>query len=211
MQKPVDISVRLHAGMATWPDSSGFRTELTRSFARGDSVNVTRLDMDVHSGTHVEAPLHFLDGGPSLDAFPLEVFLGPAKVVRIASRAIGRWELENARIPPGTERLLLRTENSERWKDVEQAFDPGFAALTTEGAAWLVDRGIRLVGVDYLSVQLFGGDVETHRILMRAEVAILEGINLAGVEPGDYRLICLPLRLAGAEAAPARAILEALA
>lgn len=211
MPKPIDISVRLHADMPTWPSSSGIRTSLTQSFAQGDSVNVTRLDMDVHSGTHLEAPLHFLDGAAGVESIPLELLVGPAAVVDVSAHAISGSELEAASIPAGTVRLLLRTDNSARWSKSPHQFARDFAALTPDGAAWIVEHGIRLVGVDYLSVQLYGGDDETHRILMRAGVAILEGLNLLEVEPGQYRLTCLPLRLADAEAAPARAILEALA
>jgi len=210
MDEPIDISVRLVPGMPIWPGSHGLRLERSRSFAMGDAETVTRLEMDVHCGTHVEGPLHFIEGAASVDSYPLSAFVGPAWVAHLPhARTIGPPELLDAAIPDGVDRLLLRTGNSAYWADQSQAFRSDFAALTPEASAWIVDRGIRLIGVDYLSVQLFDGDPETHRILMRGGVAILEGLNLAEVAAGEYRLTCLPLRLAGVEAAPARAILEA--
>lgn len=210
MPELIDISVRLAPGMPIWPDSVGIRVQRTRSFAAGDQVNVSRLDMDVHCGTHVEGPLHLLDGGAPLEAFPLETFVGPAFVAYLPDAdAIGSAELDRAGIPMGIERLLLRTRNSELWAAGEQSFRTDYVALSSDGADWLVRKKIRLVASDYLSVQQFGDDPETHRILMRAQVAILEGVNLADVEPGDYRLICLPLWLGDSEAAPARAVLVA--
>lgn len=209
MQGPIDISVRLTPDMPVWPGSRGLHLERSRSFAAGDDVNVTRLDMDVHCGTHVEGPLHFIDGGKPVEDYSLAVFVGPAWVAHLpVAQAIGTRELTKAGLPDRVDRLLLRTGNSAFWADPTHAFRTDFAALTPEAAAWIVQRDIRLIGVDYLSVQLFDGDAETHRILMRGGTAILEGLNLSGVEPGPYQLTCLPLRIAGAEAAPARAILE---
>jgi arylformamidase len=209
MHQPIDISVRLTPEMPIWPGSHGFRLDRTRSFAAGDNVNVTRLDMDVHCGTHVDGPLHFIDGANAVDDFPLGMLVGPAWVAYLPqARAIGSSELTEAGVPDGVDRLLLRTGNSAFWADHSHKFRTDFAALTPDAAAWIVERKLRLVGIDYLSIQLFDGDPETHRILMRAGVAILEGLDLSGIEAGAYQLTCLPLRVAGAEAAPARAILE---
>jgi len=212
MSGPIDISTRLRPDMPIWPGSVGIRLDRSQSLAAGDSANVTRMDMDVHCGTHVEGPLHVIDGGDPAEAYPMEVFVGPAWVAHLPDvHGIGRSELELAGIPDEFARILLRTQNSTFWGSETHEFRTDYAALTPDGAAWMVDRGVRLVGTDYLSVQLFDGDPETHRILLRGGVAILEGLTLGHVEPGPYRLTCLPLRLAGAEAAPARAILEALA
>lgn len=209
MSGPIDISVRLRSDMPTWPGSSGVRLGAAGRLAAGDEANVTRLDMDVHCGTHVEGPLHVLDGDAAVDAYPLEVFVGPAWVADLrGADAIGPAQLERASIPTEFDRVLMRTRNSAFWRDESHAFRTDFAGLTREGAAWMVGHGTRLVGADYLSVELFEDDLETHRILLRGGTAILEGLNLADVQPGPYRLTCLPLRLAGTEAAPARAILE---
>jgi arylformamidase len=209
MSGPIDISVRLRPDMPVWPDSVGVRLEQVQRLANGDIANVTRLEMDVHCGTHVEGPLHVIDGGDPLESYPLDAFVGAAWVadLRTADR-IGPAELARASIPAEFDRLLMRTRNSSYWQDEGHVFRTDFAALTREGAAWIVERGTRLVGADYLSVELFEDDLETHRILLRGGSAILEGLNLTAVEPGPYRLTCLPLRLAGTEAAPARAILE---
>jgi arylformamidase len=209
MPEPIDISVRLRAAMPVWPNSVGFRLNSTLSFAEGDDVNVSRIEMDVHCGTHVEAPRHSIEGGAPLESIPLSFFVGRARVVHLADAAqIGAVELESMTIPSDVERLLIRTRNSGLWAAQAQDFRRDYVALTLNGAAWIAERGIHLVGVDYLSIQRFDDPPETHRVLMRAGVAILEGINLKDVEPGDYRLTCLPLSLADAEAAPARAILE---
>jgi arylformamidase len=173
-------------------------------------VNGSVIQMDVHCGTHVEGPLHFIDDGATLESFGLQPFVGPARVIHVLdSDEIGQEQLEQQLGTQPIERLLLRTRNSKR-AGSDEAFRTDFAALTMEGASWLAARGVVLIGVDYLSIQQFGGDPETHRVLLRAGVAILEGLNLREVAPGDYRLVCLPLALRGAEAAPARAILEPL-
>lgn len=212
MSNLIDISVPLHRSMPTWPGSVGFRAEQTRGFEKGDAVNVTRLDMDVHAGTHVEAPLHYIHEAAALDTIPLDTFIGPAYVADLrAADAIGPEELTAASIPNLVDRLLLRTRNSALWAVQSQGFREDYVALTLSGARWVADRGIRLLGIDYLSVQRFGDDPETHRTLMRAGVAILEGIDLSAVQPGPYWLSCLPLKLIGTEAAPARAVLEPLA
>lgn len=207
MSRPIDISLRLHPDIPVWPGSDGFRIRRALAIARGDQANVSTIEMDVHCGTHVEGPLHFLEDGAALDTFPLEVFTGHAQVIHLPDAAsIGPADLEA--MPAGTERLLIRTANSETWAR-RTAFDGDYVGLTSDAARWIADRRLRLVGIDSLSIQRWGDDPETHRILMRAGVAILEGVDLSGVAPGEYRLTCLPLRLDGAEASPVRAILEA--
>jgi len=172
-------------------------------------VNVSRIDMDVHCGTHVEAPLHFIAGGHELDGFPLTLFTGPAQVVQFPDAVvISAADLQDAGVRPGTERLLLRTRNSDGWQ--RQPFRSDYVALLPDAAAWIVEHRIRLVGIDYLSVQRYGDDPETHRILMRAGIAILEGLDLSQASPGTYRLHAMPLHLADSEASPVRAVLEML-
>jgi arylformamidase len=208
MPEPIDISLPLHPDMPVWPGSPGVRIRHTRTIADGNPSNESKLEMDVHCGTHVEGPLHFIDGAEPVGTIPMSVFVGPAHVEHLrGATAIGPNEL--ASVPPGTERLLLRTSNSDLWRQTA-TFRRDYVALTLDGAKWIADRGIKLVGVDYLSVQRWGDDPETHRVLMRAGVAILEGIDLSDAPAGDYRLTCLPLRLESTEAAPARAILEPL-
>jgi arylformamidase len=208
MSKVIDISVRLEDGMPTWPGSVGFHRHDAMRIADGDPANVSRVDLDVHSGTHVEAPLHFLEDGLALDDIPLDTFVGPAIVADLRGvRAIGAAQLESAGLPPGTERVLIRTDNSPLWAHPDRRFRTDYVGLTADGARWVADRGIRLVGIDYLSIQRYEDDFETHRILLRAGTVILEGLDLGSVDAGPYELSCLPVRIADAEAAPVRAVL----
>jgi arylformamidase len=202
-----DISLRIEPGLPIWPTSSGFRLRQAMSLAAGDPANVTELDMDVHTGTHVESGLHFLPGGEALDQVPLERFVGPAVVVKIEGDRVTAAALDSLAVPSGTTRLLVKTANSARWAAGWGAFDPVYVALTPDAAQWIVERGVQLVGIDHLSVQQFDDNGETHRILLRAGVVILEGLNLTGVGPGAYTLVAAPISLAGTEAAPARALL----
>jgi arylformamidase len=160
-------------------------------------------------GTHVDAPFHFISGGDPVEAMPLDVLMGPAVVTYLPEvAAVTATDLEALDLPAGVQRLLLRTRNSKLWTTGVEEFQPDFVALTVDAAQWVVQRGIRLLGVDYLSVQRFDDGPEVHQILLEARVVIVEGLNLAGVEPGEYELICLPLKLTGAEGAPARAVLR---
>lgn len=203
----IDVSVPLEGQLPAWPGSRGHRTYRTMAIESGDAANVTQLEMDVHAGTHVENSLHFLADGAPIAALGLEPLIGPALVIEVAGPDVTPATLAAAGIPPGTSRLLLKTTNSALWHTADLAFDPSYVALTTDAAQWLVDRGVRVVGIDYLSVQRFEDTPETHRILMRAGIGIIEGLDLTEVEPGPYELVCLPLRLSRAEAAPARVIL----
>jgi arylformamidase len=193
----LDISVALREGMVTYPGDPTVRVERAASIAAGDPVNVTRIEMGLHSGTHVDAPVHFLEGGAGVDELSLEVLVGPCVVVEAPD--LTRDSV--ARAPEGAERVLFKTPNSELW--ARDRFVDEFARLDGEGAELLVARGVRLVGVDYLSV----GDEAAHHALLAAGVVPVEGLDLRGVEPGAYELICLPLRVVGADGAPARAIL----
>ena len=209
MTRVYDISLAIEPGLPTWPTSEGFRTRWARRIDAGDPATVTVYEADVHTGTHVESGLHFLEGGAPIESTPIERYVGPAVVVDVGEEAdlVTAEVLEGAAVPVGTSRLLIRTRNSTRWALGWGPFDPEYVALTEDAATWLVDRGIELVGLDHLSIQEFTSDGETHRILMRAGVAILEGLNLAGVAPGEYTLVCAPIKLVGTEAAPARALL----
>ncbi len=208
MPELIDISVRLEDGMPTWPGSVGYRRHHEMRLENGDPSNVSRLDFDVHCGTHIEAPLHFLPGGAPLEEIPLDTFVGAAWVADVGNVSdVSDAVLDAAGVPAGTARLLVKTGNSALWA-TPQPFRRDYAGLTRAAAEWVVARGIRLVGLDYLSIQRFADDFETHRILMRAGVLILEGLDLSGATTGPYELWCPPIRVAGAEAAPVRAILH---
>jgi arylformamidase len=162
----------------------------------------------VHSGTHVDAPIHFIDGAAGVETVPLEVLVGPVLVVdaRGVAGAFDRAAIESLDIPAGTERLIFRSRNSELWN--KPTFDTSFAAVTPDGAEALVELGLRLVGNDYLSIAPFGNPTPTHVTLLGAGIAVLEGLDLREVEPGPYDLVCLPLRLPGSDGGPARAIVR---
>jgi arylformamidase len=205
----LDISVPLKPDMPVWPGSVGLQLWHTMSLEAGDPANVSRLDFDVHTGTHVDAPRHFLKDGNTVDQLPLGNLIGPATVAYLPkATTVTVSELANLALPPGTKRLLLRTRNSDLWAAEVTEFRKDYVALAADAARWVVAQDIRLIGVDYLSAQRYGDSPLTHQILLEAGVIIVEGLNLAGVQPGACELICLPLKLVGAEGAPARAVLR---
>jgi arylformamidase len=203
-----DISLPISESLAVWPGDPEVRITQPFHLDRGDAATVTRLDMGAHTGTHVDAPAHFIPGGPGVDALDLDVLVGPALVVHaLEVDALSAEVLDGLQIPPGAERVLFRTRHSERWARGELEFAEDFVAITEDGARWLVERGVRLVGIDCPSVGPFIAPAPTHRILLRAGVVPVEGLNLSGVAAGVYQLVCLPLRIVDADGAPARAIL----
>jgi len=204
----IDISVPMYSGMVHWPDNPAVRIERIQDLSRGDAANVSRLELGAHTGTHMDAPRHFLADGAGLDELPLDATIGPARVIPIVHpNAIHPEELEVHSLRAG-ERVLFRTRNSERcWKT--DRFVEDFVYISAAAAKYLVQRKVRTVGIDYLSVGGYVHDgVETHQILLGAGVWLIEGLNLAAVKPGAYELICLPLRVVGADGAPARAVLR---
>lgn len=208
---PLDISVPLGPGLPTWPASTPFSLTPTQQIAEGADANVTALALDSHSGTHLDAPLHGIADGEAIGALALERVVGVAFVATIDSGAgqIGAAELNAAGIPHDTARLLLRTANSAS-PIYERPFTGDYAALSLDGARWVADRGIGLIGIDYLSIQSIADTFDTHRVLFGAGTWILEGLDLSAVEAGRWELCCLPLSVPAAEAAPARAILRPL-
>jgi arylformamidase len=188
----IDVSVPVRSGMVTYPGDPEVRLERVSSIGEGAEANLSRLDLGVHSGTHVDAPVHFLEGAPGAEALPLDVLVGPCAVVD---------GLDPAAVPTGAERVLFKTPNGRLWELDE--FSDDFVKLDGEAARALVDRGVRLVGIEYLSI----GDEDAHRVLLEAGVVAVEGLDLRGVEPGAYRLVCAPLKLVGSDGAPARVLL----
>lgn len=203
-----DISVPIRNGMVTFEGDPQVHLERVQAMADGAVCNVSKLDFGVHSGTHVDAPVHFIDGAAGIEAVALDALVGPALVVDAAGvdGPYDRAAIEGLAIPAGTERLLLRGRNSELWQ--KPTFEMSFVAVTADGAAALVERGLRLVGADYLSIAPFGDPSPTHVALLAAGMVIVEGLDLREVEPGWYDLICLPLLIPGSDGGPARAILR---
>jgi arylformamidase len=196
----IDVSVPVRPGMVTYPGDPTVSLERAASIANGDVVNLSRLDFGVHSGTHVDAPVHFIDGAPAAETLPLDVMVGPARVLdltaadRLDASAFDGVEL--------AQRVLLKTRNSALW--ASDSFADDFLALTEDGARALIDGGVRLVGIDYLSI----GDEGAHHALLGAGVVPIEGLDLRDVDPGEYELICAPLKLVGSDGAPARVLLR---
>ncbi len=208
--KLFDVSVPLSEATPTFPGDPRFDIDAVRRMARGDSVNVSALHLGTHSGTHIDAPRHFFDSGPGVDGLPLDVLIGRARVIEIPGprRGIEARDLAGADLP-GETRVLLKTGNSALWQSSE--FRKDFAFLAESGARLLLDRGIRLVGIDYLSIEQFNKEgAPVHHLLLERGVVIVEGLNLSGVPAGAYDMYCLPLDIAGADGAPARVVLREL-
>jgi arylformamidase len=199
----IDVTLPVRPGMFVFPGDPEVRLERTSSIEAGAEVNISRLDFGVHTGTHVDAPLHFIDGATAVEALPLEALIGPARVVDATSLAgeIDATALDSLEIPPQAERLVFKTRNSELWS--KDTFTDEFVRFGESGAGRLVDLGARLVGIDYLSI----GDVAAHQVLLGAGVVPVEGLDLRAVEPGPYELICLPIKVEGSDGAPARVVL----
>jgi arylformamidase len=199
MAEMIDISVPVWPGMIIYPGDPTVSLERVMSIADGGMCNLSRLELGVHTGTHVDAPVHFIDGAPAAESLPLDVLIGPARVVdltgaeRLDAAAFDGLELG--------ERILLKTRNSELW--AQDSFSEDHVGLTESGAKALVAGGVRLVGIDYLTI----GDEDAHHVLLGAGVVAVESLDLRGAEPGEYELICAPLKLVGSDGAPARALL----
>jgi len=202
-----DVSVPLRPGMVTYAGEPGPHLEYHALLARGDSANISTLSLGSHTGTHVDAPHHFLDGASTVEAMPLEALVGAAHVVEYTGTGhITAAALEAADLPTDARRLLLKTPNGRFWEN--DAFHSDFIGLTGDAARWLVDRGFLLVGIDYLSIEQFRSPThEVHKLLLGAGVVIVEGLDLRAVPPDPYFLVCAPLKVVGAEGAPARVFL----
>jgi arylformamidase len=199
-----DISVPIRPDMPVYAGDPDVELERASSISEGGHANVSKLSLGVHTGTHVDAPVHFIEGAPGMESVSLDALCGPAVVVdgtSISGDSIDESDLEAIDIPAGTERVLLKTRNSELWNEKE--FTRDFLRLDGSGARFVVARGIRTIGIDYLSI----GDHEAHRELLGAGVVPVEGLDLREIEPGSYTFVCLPLDLVGSDGAPARAIL----
>jgi arylformamidase len=196
----IDVTVPVRPGMVTYPGDPAVTLERVASLADGDVVNLSRLDFGVHSGTHVDAPVHFIDGAAGAETLPLDVLIGPARVLDLtAAERLDAAAFEGAEL---ARRVLLKTRNSELW--ARDSFAEDFLSLTEDSARVLVDGGVRLVGIDYLSI----GDEAAHQALLGAGVVVVESLDLRDVDPGEYELICAPLKLVGSDGAPARVLLR---
>ena len=204
-----DITLTVTPDLITWPGDPPILVERIAKMEEGESNNVTKISMSAHTGTHVDAPYHFLGGQAStVDQIALKTLTGRVYVLEMLSEdIITAKSLENAEIPPRTRRLIFKTRNSQLWTNHAKTFRTDYVSISADGAQFLVERGVKLVGIDYLSVAPYQEPVPTHEILLKAGVVVIEGLNLTEVSQGRYSLYCLPLKLAGSDGAPARAIL----
>ena len=202
----IDVSVPLAAGMPTYPGNPEYELQPVKRIAEGGSSNVSRLVLGTHTGTHVDAPRHFFDRGAAVEALPLDLLIGRARVIQVSRRGgITREDLAQAGLREDL-RVLLKTANSGIWNG---PFREDFTYLTESGAQYLVEQGVKVVGIDYLSVEQFKKPgAPAHRALLSEGLIIIEGLYLADAEPGAYEMYCLPLKVVAGDGAPARVVLR---
>lgn len=207
-QNWIDISVPLTDGMVHWPEDPPTKIKRLYDMKKGDDYSLTHLSMAAHTGTHMDAPCHFRKSGISIDKMPLTATIGKARVIEITDKKfITIDEIRPHRIRKG-ERILFKTSNSKnRWDN--KPFKKDFVHLSTEAAQYLADRQVQTIGIDYLSIGGYDGNViEVHDIILKAGIWVIEGLNLSRVDPGKYELNCLPIKIAGSDGAPARALIR---
>lgn len=209
-----DVSVSLSADTPTYPGDPGIQIDQLLSIANGDSANVSVIRFGAHSGTHVDAPSHFLEGGARVESLALDTLIGEVQVVEVpATIETIDADFVSENCQPGAQRILFKTRNSSFWNRAETSFRSDYTSIDSGAARKLVSLGVKLVGIDYLSVEKFGSDTfETHHTLLSHGIVIVEGLDLRTISAGVYELICLPLKLSGGsgDGAPARAVLRTL-
>ncbi len=210
--KVIDISLPLSPGLPVWPGDPSLELVQVSSISEGEIANVSRIAMSVHSGTHIDAPKHFIDGGKTVDRIPLTKLMGKALVIQmddgvsVITEQVLRAHPDQDLLRKAT-KVLFRTRNSRLWQNPTQDFIEDFVAIDASGAAYLNTLNLDLIGIDYLSIAPFDQPTAPHEILLSGGTVLLEGLDLSQVESGDYEIICLPLKLTGCEGAPARAVL----
>jgi arylformamidase len=212
--KIYDISVPLSSTTPTYPGDPGIEIKLSKNLAAGDVANVSHMDFGLHSGTHVDAPAHFIEGGAKVDSMSLQILIGEAEVVEVPEdiKVIDK-DFVAANCIRGAQRVLFKTRNSSFWNSPQDGFRADYTYLDSGAAERLVESGIKLVGIDYISIERFDTQShETHHILLGNDVIVLEGLDLRAVSAGLYELICLPLKIAdgAGDGAPARTVLRTL-
>lgn len=204
-----DVTVTIRPGMVVWPGDHQVELYRNGKIEEGANANVSNLSISVHTGTHVDAPYHFLPTGSTVELLPLDVLVGPVQAVELPDSVlfIDQKVLEAVHIHPETTRILFKTRNSSFWSAADDSFHPDFVGITEDGSQYLVEKGIKLVGIDYLSIAPYKKSRPTHEVMLNAKMVIIEGLDLSQVDPGTYELYCLPLKLMNTDGAPARVIL----
>jgi len=209
MVRIYDVTVPISAEVPIYKGDPGVSVSAFKSIAGGDTANVSEITFGVHTGTHVDAPNHFIDGAKRVHELDPQKLIGPCRVVEIYDEIVA-IEPEHIGDITGVERILFKTRNSQFWSESEKGFRTDFTYITPETAIRLVENDVKLVGIDYLSIEKSGGKTKpVHTTLLAKEIVILEGLDLREVPPGDYELICMPLKYigAGGDGAPARTML----
>lgn len=203
----IDVSAPVHSGMVHWPGEPEVSVYRISSISDGKDANVSGLSMSAHTGTHMDAPYHFINNGKDISQAPFEALIGEALVIDVKNpEAVDLQDLRDFDIRP-KDRVLFKTNNSGRdWFNMD--FSTGYTGLSARAAKYLAERKVQLVGIDFLSIGKYSEDEEVHRTLLGQGIWIVEGLNLSGVAEGAYEMICLPLRLIGCDGAPARAVLR---
>jgi arylformamidase len=201
-----DISVTISPSLPIFPGDPRVGIDPVCRIAKGDQANVSRISLSSHTGSHIDAPRHFDDRGLSLEDIPLSRLLGPSLVVDLRGVSVIDRQTLAALPLEGVERLLFRTDNSSLWSG--KGFNENYVHLCSDGAELLAAKGVKLVGIDYLSIEKFDGNGAVHRLLLGNSIIILEGLNLDGIEAGEYELLCLPLKIEAGDGAPVRAVLR---
>src|SRR5215470_9439262 len=199
----IDLTVGIRHEMVHYPGDPGVQLRHAKHLDRGDPATVSHLSLGVHTGTHVDAPVHFIAGAPGVDEFSIDAMIGPARVIELLDKEVCTAEHLAAYDIRAGERILLRTNNSHRCWNVD-AFVEDYAHIDTSAARMLAERRVRMVGIDYLSIGRGNEGPEVHRILLGAGIVILEGLDLSQVDAGFYDIVCLPLKILGGDGAPAR-------
>ena len=209
-RKIYDISLPLSVSLPVWPGDPLPVIERFSKMEDGEDANVSRMEMGVHFGTHIDAPYHFVRNGSKVGDVPLDVLIGPAQVVEMPLDCdeITSEVLRDAELADGITRVLFKTRNSQHWLNGDTAFDKDFVSLSIDGARYLIEKGVSLVAIDYLSIASFDEPVPTHVALLENAVVVVENVDLSAVPAGIYELVCLPLNISGAEGAPARVVLR---
>jgi len=203
-----DITLTISPDLPVWPGDPPVKIERVAKIEEGANSNLSRMSIGVHTGTHVDSPLHFLTGGNGVESLPLNILIGRAYVLNLPDAdIITASVLQQSSIPTETNRLIIKTRNSQYLAHKDPVFRTGFVGISADGAEFLVGLGIKLIGIDYLSVAPYKQSRPTHEILLKSDVVIVEGLDLSNITQGQYTLYCLPLKIAGCDGAPARAIL----
>lgn len=206
-----DVSLPVHNNMMPFFHDPVAHVYRVRDLDKGDDANVSELKMGCHCGTHLDAPVHFVAGAPGVESLSLDDLIGPVLVIEFPDslQQIHASDLEQAGIPAGTKRVLFKTRNSKAWERKETEFRQDYCGVESDAAEWLIERGLKVVGLDHLSICPFHDLLTTHRLFFNARTIVIEGLNLTGIEPGLYQLICMPLNIQGADGAPCRVALVA--